>query len=779
MFAFLKKYYFGLILLTLEVLLLIGAASSYVKDEEKFSHAVSYKDMDLTVWQDDRGGWYIDDTFVPGYSGLFTYGGAFDLPKGSYTVTVSYETDMDGNYLIGNAETESYNAFWCDKIPFNSMTGSITFDIWVWEDTEVEFQTYFGGEGYLIFRNIELHQTNATCKMLLTLTVLGSALVDLIYVLAVTGWFRRQPRERLAVVCFLFLIGLYASIPMLSMGIYPRDDMGNFLLRIEGIRQALSEGQFPVRMQPVWSYGYGYAVSVYYCDIFMYFPGILRLLGIPFQYCLQSYVVLLNVVTAGVAYFCMYRITGKRSVALVAALAYTAAPMRQMEFYPRGAFGEGTAMTFLPLIFLGMWKIYTEDIRDKRFKHYWIYLSLGFAGLLSCHILSTYVTGILVLLICLFMLPKTLKWARLSVLLKSVSYAVLMTFWFLFPMITNMGVIQGTDSTIQGAKHIQQSGLNLSQLFNLFYNPYGELYEATRGPAGEDACGVGLTILLMALVFFGMYMLTGRENKTLKNALFPFIIGAFIIFMTTCYFPWDYISGLAGSKSMFVTIIQFPWRLSIVAIALFLFVGGIGISTLLEKNRITGMAVLTAIAVLSIVGSSHGLDAYVNSVKVYTVYDIAAIGKTNNNLAEYLISGTDITLLTAGKTACGEGVSMTSYEKAGTRIRMSVMNAAATESYVEVPLLWYPWYECYDVSTDERLEIVKGDNNVLRVLLPFEYAGDIMIRYTQPTSWKIATAISILTWIGLILTAILRLVRAKRKEAAMPAISNAEETARE
>lgn len=51
-------------------------------------------------------------------------------------------------------------------------------------------------------------------------------------------------------------------------------------MRIQGISQALSSGQFPVRMQPVWHYGIGYPLSIFYPDLVLYPAAIMVALGL-------------------------------------------------------------------------------------------------------------------------------------------------------------------------------------------------------------------------------------------------------------------------------------------------------------------------------------------------------------------------------------------------------------------------------------------------------------------------------------------------------------------
>ena len=111
-------------------------------------------------------------------------------------------------------------------------------------------------------------------------------------------------------VCYLVII-LMASIPLFNNYLIRGHDIYFHLMRIEGLAQGLGAGEFPVRIQPAWYDGYGYAVSVFYSDLFLYPAALLRLLGISLQDAYKVYVVLCNVATTLISGYCG---NGKSSV---------------------------------------------------------------------------------------------------------------------------------------------------------------------------------------------------------------------------------------------------------------------------------------------------------------------------------------------------------------------------------------------------------------------------------------------------------------------------------
>lgn len=70
------------------------------------------------------------------------------------------------------------------------------------------------------------------------------------------------------------------------------------LSRIDGIKNGILSGQFPIKIYTNWLCGNGYAAGVYYGDMVLYFPALLRIAGFN---CMQSYkifVVLCNIAHA-------------------------------------------------------------------------------------------------------------------------------------------------------------------------------------------------------------------------------------------------------------------------------------------------------------------------------------------------------------------------------------------------------------------------------------------------------------------------------------------------
>lgn len=290
---------------------------------------------------------------------------AVDLKRGSYKVTI--------NYLVGDGE-EMY-------------TASADYNTWpvITERTGVKFTedqtevTYglrspIGIKGYKVTANfkdaiflfvhsIKIEETNDWKNVNLILVLLVIFLLDFIYL-----YYKRVPEQkkrsfRIWISAFGILI-LFSSMPLFSVYQKAGHDLLFHLYRIEGIKNAILDGQFPVRVPYSWLNGYGYAASIFYGDSFLYFPAVLRIIGFTVQGAYKAYVLVINIATILVSYYCFDKIIKDRKIAFAGCTVYSLAPYRLLCTYLRCSVGEYTAMLFLPLVLYGLYRIYEET--DKK-----------------------------------------------------------------------------------------------------------------------------------------------------------------------------------------------------------------------------------------------------------------------------------------------------------------------------------------------------------------------------------------------------------------------------
>ena len=117
--------------------------------------------------------------------------------------------------------------------------------------------------------------------------------------------------------------------------------------------------------------------------------------------------------------------------------------------------------------------------------------------------------------------------------------------------------------------------------------------------------------------------------------------------------------------------------------------------------------------------------------------------------AEYLPTGTDTSLIVAGRIVA-DGCSYFDYSKEGTTIRTTVVTEA-TGGYLELPLNYYKYYTCRDCETGEVFTVGPGYNNTVKVTLPGNYTGEILVSFREPWFWRLSEILSGVSLIALLL----------------------------
>ena len=79
---------------------------------------------------------------------------------------------------------------------------------------------------------------------------------------------------------------------------------------------------------------------------------------------------------------------GDLNVGFVGSVIYTLSIWRLNDVYIRAAAGEYAAMAFLPLIVLGFFQLFSDE-EEKRKRRTFIYLVLGYFGVIQTHMLTS------------------------------------------------------------------------------------------------------------------------------------------------------------------------------------------------------------------------------------------------------------------------------------------------------------------------------------------------------------------------------------------------------
>lgn len=711
------------------------------------------------------------------FAGAFVTAQFTDLPRGNYEAVIHYNSAYDDNGILLQSSNTDYGSINTDvtgnPVPLYSYRTEQNIHVRLGESTkQLTALVNYCGAGTLSVTDITLRQLPdfTAAAVLLLLFVL----LDLDLTLSGKDLSVSARQEKRMVVFGILAITVLASLPLLNDFQIASTDLYYHMRRIQGLADGLLSGQFPVRVQPTWWFDYGGIASVFYPDLFLYFPAVLVNLGYGVQTALKCYLVLMNLATAWIAWYCFKRLSGNDRAGLFGSFLYTLALYRLENVYARGAFGEFTALTFLPLVVLGLWEIYYEENalragqkavqtaagRESRRPVGWLTLALGLSGCLESHILTCEMVAVFLILFCILMIRKTFTRTVFTGLLKAAGVTLLLNAWFLVPFLNLVRDPYQVSTLPQFNSPIQSSGAFWSQMFDLVIHGLANDKNAADGTFEEigQSVGMGLgAVLLLMVAICLIYREKLRDDPDSRRYRRAGItaagFGVLSLILVSNSFPYD---ALYHQSTMMATLLghlQFPWRflsmatlfLSITGVFVFLIVGKL-------KGSTAQMTVSAFLALLVLVSMGTFYYQVTQSETVLRrQQEFDSYHTQEMTFYEYLINGTDTKQLDHQVHVSSQDVQTTDYQRQYTTVSLNVSNAGQQEGYVEVPLFFYPCYKAVGIeeagAAKTELALSYGTNNVIRITVPSGFHGEIRLQVQERKLWRMSEAIS---WISVL-----------------------------
>ena len=713
-----------------------------------------------------QDGYYIDDTMVTEEIiadddlSLYIATPGVDLTKGSYEVSIYYNSQENRNtYTVSSKHNTRDIRINNVRRGVNGEDGCHVFGFETSQDVEdYQVKVEYCNSNYLFVNKIDITETNDwRCKTFICIIVI-IAIMNLIFITKYKGW-KLVSKECVSIVIVLGTIAILAGLPVLYRGIYWGHDTFVHVARMEGLKEALKEGIFPVRMQNFFFNGYGYPISIYYGDLLLYIPAMLRMVGFDVQTCFNGYILMINFLTCITMYFAVSKIFNNKTYGVIAAFIYVLAPYRLSCTYLRGAIGETTAMLFYPLIVYGLYKIFTENKNSQKDKLDWIWLSLGFSGLVYSHMISTIVMGIFTFIVCVVFIKKTFSKEVFSKLCKAVGLAVLLCAEFLIPILEYLGADISMNQ-VERYGMFQGHGAYLGQLFTIFSHGNGSAFSDTMMLENEVEMSYSIGIIFVCSLLIYLLCLINHKvqnNKISNLGKTLFGISLLAIWMSSIYFPWDVIEQMGAVFATITKTIQFPWRiLSVATIALSI----LTICVIDEIKKLYSREVLYSFMTCAILGtlfiSGYWMNDFMNSSEMlfrkYT-YEVSdrAVGQ-----GEYMPDDIDSDMFEDLSLWHNENVAIDSMNRTNSKITINCTNISNQEQYIDVPFIYYRDYVAKDVGTREKLQTVVGEGKRVRVIIPEGYTGSFEVGFVSPWYWRLCEVISLGTFIILCVFAYLK-----------------------
>lgn len=553
-------------------------------------------------------------------------------------------------------------------------------------------------------------------------------------------------------VCYLVII-VMASIPLFNNYLIRGHDIYFHLMRIEGLAQGLRAGEFPVRIQPAWYDGYGYAVSVFYSDLFLYPAALLRLLGISLQDAYKVYVVLCNVATTLISGYSFGKIFRKREIGVFGSCLYTLSPYHLVNLYTRGALGEYTGMIFWPLLIYSCVLLLNEDRNKVQLQKGAVFMGISMAGMLQSHMLTAEIACMVLLLLVIVHCRRIFHKEVILAGCGAVAVALGLSAWFLIPFLDYMLFGRFNINSIRNNDiMIQRQGAFLSQVFAIFDNAVGQSLDSGAGTAGDFTQGVGLSLMLSVIILMLLCIrgyLKQEERRNRQITITAAGLGALMVVMSTLYFPWDRLCRISRIFRYIIVKIQFPWRFTGVAVGL-LVVVWCAVLNYTEREYDRRKKVITICLAVGILLLSVGhfvidLNQRAERIQVRSVKEMDTFVASGE---EYLPVDTVLDKLKTQELYKDDSVEISDVVYRGTSITMHVKNTSAQQAGLELPRLYYAGYQALEVTDEGQhfpIEVTDGTNHVIKLMIPKQTEGNITLSFREPWYWRLAEIITLLS----------------------------------
>lgn len=760
------KPFKGQLLLTLILLLAVGIYPFEDHYRRTFTAADTYLVGDAENYVTEIYGDEEDETLRTAlvveegqeFQGVLAETEPVTLQKGTYQVQVVALAGGPGSSL------EVYANDWqngdntagrtLESMELSTEGEMTTFTFAIEESMEnVQFRLSYGGEGAFNFSNLLVTSTDPLYNDIPVLLCLISLVSLGIFIWRVTGH-RLSSEDGRAVGILLAAVGL-ACLPLTFDYLLNGHDLYYQFNRILGIQEALKEGQFPVKIHSSLLHGYGYGSSIFYPELFLYFPAVLGLLGMSLINCYKLLLVGIHLATGLISYYSFCRISRSKRIGLLAAVFYVLSVYRLIDLYTRAALGEALAMTFFPLILVGMYELFYGE--EKK----WYLAVLGFTGVFQSHIISTELMLGVAVLFAVCSIWKLKEKGRLQRVLLAGGTTVLLNLGVLIPILDHM---RYPFKVFRTTETVSDWTATLAKIFDFSLAGAAAYGVPGMNNSGVMPMGIGFVLSAGLLIFLLAFSYKKKREYIWRLGAGTAMLAVLCLYLSSNYFPWERLENLPLIGNM-VSAIQFAWRFLAVASPLLSLVAAIGFAEAAEeagmKKIMCGGGLLLAFLCASIYLNGYCED----SEKRYTMENMYQQNQSQVDLLYFIdMDHANPHRVWMRDNVCipSEGVSVSASMREGLTAAFTYERETdVAGAYVEVPLLYYPNYHAY-LEDGTELLVEAGENSVVKVLLPEAETGSVQVAYEEPVLYHVGRGISAVTFFAL--AAGIFLPKRKKKE---------------
>ena len=554
-------------------------------------------------------------------------------------------------------------------------------------------------------------------------------------------------KQKIKIYSFILLIAVIVSIPLCisQFNIYS-DDGVQHICRLIGTLSSICEGQsFPVIMSHFCN-NFGYSWNLFYSPITAFVPLIFHFITGSFVLDMKIFMILISFLSGVTMYNCIYSICKNKYAGLIGAVIYIFAPYRLTDMYIRVAIAELASFIFLPMIFQGLYQIFSKE--DK---HSELYLIVGSVGIILSHTVVAMYTAIFAFIYVLINFKNLKDKDVIKKIIISAIFILGLISFFVFPLLEQK---MSADYEVFKPGRMERQEVLIQYKLDFIDLLY------TQNSKMIFDIGI-VTIIGLVLTPFAV---KGIEKKKRKTYWFSLIAGLISVIMTLKIFPFERLPSI-------LKMLQFSFRMLEFSSFFFAIVIAINFANVIKNFKFKDVLILATIIILLIIPMMINHVPYTTKMReektlIPAVKVTKSTGRVHAGCAsfeylpsrafqnmEYLINREDrVKVLNGNATIENE-------MKEGTNIGFEVKNADKG-TVLELPYIYYAGYSVKADGIDKILKLQESENGFVQIVLDerIEYAH-IEIAYTGTRTMKVACIISAISLLAFVVYAFTRLRR--------------------
>jgi uncharacterized membrane protein len=337
--------------------------------------------------------------------------------------------------------------------------------------------------------------------------------------------------------------------------------------------KGLKDGMIPVRWSMDLGYGFGYPIFNFYDPLPYYVGGVIEVIGLNALLATKT-MMAIGIMLSGISMYFLAKEFWGKSGGVFSALLYMYAPYHALDIYVRGDVAEFWAYAFVPLVFLGLWKIYKENKW-----RYVVLAAVSFALVVISHNLTAMMISPFVVVFALYLAFKARNKKTLFHLGTVFIIGALLSAFYWLPAILEMQYTN-VNSLILGGSNFRDHFVCLSQLWT---SPWG-FGGSTKGCVDGLSFMLGKYHILLSLFLsiFALLALGFRKYfEVFSKDKLIVIVFAFVGILISTFLTLQ-ISQPVWELIRPMSFFQYPWRFLLTGVFFASFISG-SIFWVLEK----------------------------------------------------------------------------------------------------------------------------------------------------------------------------------------------------